>query len=257
LFCADVGQYAKRRQMTILDLTTYDRALDHVDKLIVRPLETHGHHQFDEYDKKQLTDIIQNTVDNPDKFTQQLASDFGHYTKNWNIDWDWISHHILWDFYNFRQAKSILDMFGSDRTVIKQLDKTDSPESCQLYLTDPNNINSEPKAFKLKDLITNGSNLGKTKEDWKPVIGMTDFGYYEYHPYGDPNNEKETGHYIDSSSLSTKPDGQIWNENEREYKFEDKPLTERQKKIRSLIKITVTTDDGETMNYDDWKKREK
>lgn len=241
--------------MTILDYIQFDRALDYVGKLIIRPLETHGHHQFDDYDKKQLADIIKDIFDNPDKSTQQLASDFGHYTKNWNIDWEWISHHILWDFYNIQQAKSILDMFGSDSTVIKQLDKTDSPECYRLYLTDPNNINSEPRAFKLGDLIANGSNLGKSKEDWKPVIGATDFGYYEYHPYGDPDNEKERGHYIDNSSLTTKPNKQVWDENEREYKIEDKPLTERQKKIRSLIKITVTTDDGEKMSYDDWKKK--
>ena len=243
--------------MTILELAIYDRALDYVDKLIVGPLETHGHHQFDEYDRKQLVDIIRDTLDHPNKSTQQLASDFGHYTKNWGIDWHWIAHHITWDFYNLRQAKTILEMVGSDKTVFKQTDKKASPECCRLYLTDPKNINSEPKAFKLADLIANGSNPGKSKQDWKPVIGVTDFGYYEYHPYGDPNCEKETGHYYDNSSLSAKPEWYIWDEKNRKYKPEDKPLTERQQKIRSLVKIKITTDDGKTMSYEDWKKRKK
>jgi len=106
-------------------------------------------------------------------------------------------------------------------------------------LTDPNDINSEPKEFKLKDLIANGSNLGKPKKDWKPVIGMTDFGSYEYHPYGDTEIEKEKSHYIDNSSLSSKPIAQAWDRGNRAYKVELKTLTERQKKIRSLIKITI------------------
>lgn len=239
--------------MKSLLVQPYDQALHLVDKLIINPLELYGHHKFDEYDKKQLVDIVLDTVNNPNKFTQQLASDFGHYTKNWGIDWDWIAHHILCDFYNYRQATTILNMFGPNSLVIKQVEENASPICRKLYLTDPNNINSEPKVFKLSDLLTNGSNAGKAESDFKPVVGVTDFGYYEYHPYEDLEEEKEVAHYYDNSSISSKPSGSIWDEDKREYKFEVKPLTERHQRIRDMIKVTVTItdDDGNVVEYKD------
>jgi hypothetical protein len=243
--------------MNILELSMIERSFDYMDKLIIFPLEKYGRHKFNSFDREQLAIIIQGYLEGNGKSIQSLASDFGHYTKNWNIDWDWISHHILWDYYNIKKVNSYLKIKSLDIKVIKEIEKESSLECRELYLSDPSNINSEPKAFALKEIINNGSNIGKPKEKWKPVIGITDFGYYSYHPINNFKNEPETEHYYDRSSVMAKMDGYLWDEKERCYKQEERPMTERLKKIHSLIKITVTTDDGVKMSYDDYIKKPK
>jgi hypothetical protein len=242
--------------MDILELSLKDRALDYVNKLIVQPLVPCGQIELDEYDIKQLAEIVQTAIEK-NKSNQQLASDFGHYTKKWNITWDWVAHHILWDFHNIRQAQWLLKSFKETATVYKEVEKTDCIECRQLYLSDPTDINSEPKTFQLKQLIKNGSNLGKTKENWKAVIGVTDFGFYKYYPYGDTKYEQEVAHYYDNNSIANKADWHIWDKVKRQYIIEEKPLTERQKKIRGLIKITVTTEDGRTIPFEEYRQQLK
>ncbi len=224
----------------ILDLKLEERSLDYINNLIVKPM--HGHLKLTEYDIKQLSNIVQETLENT-KPAQNLASDFGHYTKAWSIDWHWISHHITWDFYNIKQAQSLKKMFGTNRQVYKAVDNTHSPDCLKLYLTDSSNRNSEPKIFTLSELIANGSNFGKEKKDWKPVIGVTDFGFRTYHPNNNPKWE-EIEHCYDNTSLSTKSEWEIWDTKEGCFKSEDKTLTDRQKKIISQIEVTVTDGNG-------------
>lgn len=225
--------------MQILDISDKDRSLDYVNKLIVHPLVVPGHLALDEFDIKQLSDIVQDALLNT-KSIQSLQSSFGHYTKNWGVDWYWIAHHISWDYYNIKQAKMLLRFQGNSRKVYKQVEKTDSPEAWGLYLRDSNDFNSEPKLFSLDELIANGSNLGKGKNEWKPVIGVTDFGFRKFHPYDNPEWE-EVEHYWDKTSLKSMSDSDIWDAIEKRYKTNPNPppLTQRQKKIRSLIKITI------------------
>lgn len=131
--------------------------------------------------------------------------------------------------------------YGKSVSVIKQIEINDSPTSRKMYLSNPDNINSEPRIFQLSELIANGSNIGKTEKEWKSVIGITDFGFYEYYPYGDTSNEIEIGHYIDSSILSIKPEGYIWDEAIREYKIDDKYVHKVQRKSKITIKINSKT----------------
>ncbi len=228
--------------MNIYNLDIYNRALFYSEHLIMKPL---SEFKFDDYDKKQFADLIYNNLNDSSKFTQQMASDFGHYTKNWNVDWHWIAHHIIWDNYNLRRANEIQNMmFGNDQIVYKEISTDKNLEYNKLYLTDPNDSHSQPKLFNLKELIENGTNIGKDKSNWKPTVGITDFGFYKFHPYEDEKNELEIAHYFDNSSLMTLPNDYEWNAKEKDFKYVQKPLTERQKKIRSLIKIKITkTDD--------------
>lgn len=230
-----------QKKMNIYNLDIYNRALFYAEYLILKPLLELS---FDDYDKKQFSDLICNNLKDGNKFTQQMASDFGHYTKNWNFDWHWIAHHIIWDNYNLRLANEIENRrFGEDQIVYKDNSTDKNIEYNKLYLTDPNDDNSQPKLFKLKELIRNGTNIGLDKSNWKPTIGITDFGFYEYHPYDDETNEIEMAHYFDNSSLMTLPNGYEWNREKKEFELVQKPLTERQKKIRSLVKITITKTD--------------
>jgi len=232
----------------VLYIKLEDRSLDYINNLIIKPIVLRGHLKIDEYDIKQLSELIQDTLENT-KPAQNLASDFGHYTKNWSIDWHWIAHHITWDFYNIKQAQTLKKMFDNNRQVYKSIDNSHSPDGLALYLTDSSNRKSEPKIFTLSELIANGSNFGKEKKDWKPVIGVTDFGFRKYHPYDNPELE-EIEHYYDNTTLSTKSEWEVWDEEEGRFIMENKPLTERQKKIGSLIKITVTDDNSNVINIE-------
>ena len=67
----------------------------------------------------------------------------------------------------------------------------------ELYLTDPENPDSEPKIFKLSELIENGNNIGRKRADWLPTISPT-------HPYC-------------RCTLNYKQPGFAWDEEVRAY----------------------------------------
>ena len=72
--------------------------------------------------------------------------------------------------YNYGRAKSAFRKYGEDAEVwFTVLDN--ACESCRkLYLKDPDDPDSEPIVFKLKDVIDNGNNIGRKVADWKPTV---------------------------------------------------------------------------------------
>ena len=232
--------------MSILDKSLRERALEYADHLIIKPLISNNDFLSNNFSKKELAVIIEDNLEK-NKSSQELASNFGHFTKNWNIDWHWIAHHIVWDYHNIKQAQMLLKTFGPSQQVFKSIDKTYSPECLTLYLTNSTNRNSEPKSFTLAELIQNGNNFGKERKNWKPIIGVTDFGFYK--------NQDETEHYYDNTFIAIKSDWEIWDKDKGCYKAENKPLTERQKKIRKLVKITITDQNGNILSSTKTKNR--
>lgn len=105
-----------------------------------------------------------------------LASDLANTSKDWEVDWLRISYYITQEAYNSGRAQSILKQYGSDAEVYFDV----FPEACnhckELYLIDPENPDSEPIVFKLKDIIANGNNIGRKTADWLPTISPI-------HPY--------------------------------------------------------------------------
>lgn len=105
-----------------------------------------------------------------------LASDLANTSKDWEVDWLRISYYITQEAYNSGRAQSILKQYGSDAEVYFDV----FPEACnhckELYLVEPENPDSEPQVFKLKDIIANGNNIGRRTEDWLPTISPI-------HPY--------------------------------------------------------------------------
>ena len=86
----------------------------------------------------------------------------------------------------------------------------------KLYLTAGQG--SKPIEFGVVELMRNGSNIGRKAKDWKPVIGAT-------HPWC-------------RCEIEHIPEGHVWDEKEKMYVRDRKNLTERQKKIRQLIKFS-------------------
>lgn len=105
-----------------------------------------------------------------------LASDFGNATKDWERDWLRIAYYLLHEAYNVGRSQSILKNHGADAEVYFDVYPGACERCRELYLTDPDDVNSEPIIFKLKDLIANGNNIGRKAADWLPTISPT-------HPY--------------------------------------------------------------------------
>jgi hypothetical protein len=100
-----------------------------------------------------------------------LASQLGKITQDWERDFDRIANFIMHEAYDYGRAQYILNKFGADAKVYKDVYE-EACESCvELYLED--GLGSAPKIFTLKELWKNGNNIGVKKSDWKPVIGST------------------------------------------------------------------------------------
>lgn len=106
----------------------------------------------------------------------KLASEIGHATEDWERDWLRISYYVLHEAYNYGRAESIFKKYGEDAEVYFDV----YPGACQicknLYLKNPDDDNSEPKIFKLGDILKNGNNIGRKVVDYKPTVSPV-------HPY--------------------------------------------------------------------------
>lgn len=105
-----------------------------------------------------------------------LASELGNATQDWERDWLRIAYYLTHEAYNAGRTQSILKNYGADSEVYFDV----YPGACnrckELYLTDPENPDSEPIVFKLKDIIANGNNIGRKVAEWLATISPT-------HPY--------------------------------------------------------------------------
>jgi hypothetical protein len=169
------------------------------------------------------------------KSVTQLASELGHATEDWERDWLRIAYYLTHEAYNTGRAKSIFKQYGDDAEVYFTVLEGACKHCMRLYLTDPDDINSEPIVFKLKDIIANGSNIGRKADELLPTVGPI-------HPYcrctinrKDPNTE------WDASTLSfTKV---------KKYVPKNKKLQGID--IRSLIKVKKAEVDNDIENRKD------
>lgn len=110
------------------------------------------------------------------KGARGLAADLAETSKDWEVDWLRIAYYLTHEAYNTGRAQSILREYGKDAEVWFDVYEGACEKCKELYLTDPNDDNSEPIVFKLEDIIANGNNIGRKKADWLPTISPT-------HPY--------------------------------------------------------------------------
>lgn len=108
--------------------------------------------------------------------SRQLASELANASQDWEVDWQRIASYLMHEAYNTGRAAAIEQEAGPDAEVYFDV----YPGACQrcreLYLTDPDDPDSEPIVFKLKDVLANGSNIGRKVANWLPSIEPT-------HPY--------------------------------------------------------------------------
>lgn len=142
--------------------------------------------------QNQIRNIIKQKAVDAVKYRQsaaKMASELGHATEDWERDWLRISYYVLQNAYNYGRARAIFREHGQDAEVYFDVLKGACRHCRELYLTDPDDENSQPIIFKLKDVIANGNNIGRKAANLLPTVSPI-------HPYcrctirfKDPNTE--------------------------------------------------------------------
>lgn len=152
------------------------------------------------------------------KSSSWLASELRNETKDWSRDFDRISDFIMHEAYDTGRAIAISQEFGNEATVYKDVYERACKDCIRLYLT--GGIGSEPKTFKVGDLIANGNNIGVNKSEWKPVVGAT-------HPYC-------------RCTLNYKMENTVWDDEQKRF-----VVKRNTQNIKRTSKISIKVDGKE------------
>lgn len=144
-----------------------------------------------------------------------IVIDIGQRTETWNRDWGRIVETEYNNIFQQGRGEEIIKEHGSDALVYKET----YPGACRwcikLHLKD--GIGSEPRIYKLSEVISNGSNYGKKPNEWKISIDSV-------HPHCRCN-------------LRYVPKGYKWNEESKGFEIDK--TRELQIKRTSKVKVTV------------------
>lgn len=167
-----------------------------------------------EYEK-----IIRNAISRA-KFERSsiksIISEIGNKTGDWQRDLGRIADTEMNTIFQEGISISLLQKYGDDAKVYKDVYEGACRHCIRLYLT--GGIGSKPRVFKLGELISNGTNVGRKVNEWKAVVGST-------HPWC-------------RCLLRKLPDDYVWNEDEKN--FVPKPYEgKRRDDIYDLVKINV------------------
>lgn len=112
------------------------------------------------------------------KTTQLIASDISNRLNDWSRDWNRIVETEYQAVFNMGRVQSMARRNPGKKYDTKVYFDV-FPGACssciKLYLT--SGIGSEPKIFTIKELIGNGTNIGRKRKDWKPTV------LFPVHPY--------------------------------------------------------------------------
>ena len=150
----------------------------------------------------------------------KLASELGHAADDWSTDWLRVAYYLLHEAYNTGRAQSILKNNGEDAEVYFDVFEGACKKCKELYLKDPDDPDSEPIVFKLKDLIANGNNIGRKQADWLPTIGPI--------------------HAYCRCLLNRKPSGFAWDKEMRSFTKPIKKVSTNPKLKNVKLNIKVT-----------------
>lgn len=129
-----------------------------------------------------------------------LASELAEATKDWERDWLRISYYLTHEAFNVGRAESIFKNYGYDAEVYFDVYETACPICRELYLEEPENPLSKPKIFKLGDILKNGNNIGRKKDEMLPTASPV-------HPYCrcTINHKRPNMEWDDNTMAFTKP----------------------------------------------------
>lgn len=125
-----------------------------------------------EFLNKQEQDVIKEKISDGvlrREGVKKIVSKLGSQLDTWSKDWDRIVETEMQSIYNMGISQTITDDHGADSTVYYDVFAGACKHCIRLYTT--SGIGSEPKKFKLPDLIANGTNIGRKAKDWLPTLG--------------------------------------------------------------------------------------
>lgn len=99
---------------------------------------------------------------------KDVVLSIGNKTKDWGRDLGRIAETEMQAAFETGRAEEIRKEYGDRAIVYKDV----FPGACRycIRLFTTNGIGSEPKLFKLEQLIANGTNIGRKVDDWKATI---------------------------------------------------------------------------------------
>lgn len=147
---------------------------------------------------------------------KSIISEIGNKTGDWQRDLGRIADTEMNTVFQEGISVSILREYGEEAKVYKDVYPGACRHCIRLYLT--GGIGSKPRVFKLSELISNGTNIGRKVNEWKPTVGST-------HPWC-------------RCLLRHLPDDYIWDEESKGFK--PKPyIGKHSDDIYDLVKIKV------------------
>lgn len=126
----------------------------------------------DKDNRKAYEDVIRNEIEKGTlmkKASSEIARDLARKTGDWSRNFRRIVSYISHQAWDEGRAASISDQYGDDALVAKNVYLGACKYCINAYLT--GGIGSKPKIFKLSELKSNGSNIGRKPYEYKPVIG--------------------------------------------------------------------------------------
>lgn len=100
---------------------------------------------------------------------ERLASELGHKTGEWSRNWLRIARTELQAAHDEGVAITGLRNYGTDARAAKVPESSACEDCKRLYL----GPDGAPKVFVLTELLDNGTNVGKPREEWAPVVSYT------------------------------------------------------------------------------------
>lgn len=145
---------------------------------------------------------------------KKITSNLANQMNDWQRDWGRIVETESQDIYNLGRAEIMME---EDPDPLVYFDVF--PGACRhcirLYLT--GGIGSQPRVFRLSELMANGTNYGVKSKDWKATI-------HPVHPFC-------------RCDLRYLPKGYVWNPDT--HQFEPPKNYERKVERKSRAKITI------------------
>jgi hypothetical protein len=153
---------------------------------------------------------------------KQTVSEIAHAiatkTGDWGRNFDRILETAAQTAFEYGKAADIERKNpGKDAPVYKQPQQGACQHCIRLYLT--NGMGSEPIIFKLSQLISNGSNIGRKVSEWKAVVGTV-------HPHC-------------RCPMYDVPEGMLWNKETQSFSTPDPEYKIQTQAKRPLIKVTI------------------
>lgn len=145
---------------------------------------------------------------------KKITSNLANQMEDWNRDWGRIVETESQDIFNLGRAVNIMKE-DSDPLVYFDVFPGACRHCIRLYLT--HGVGSQPKIFRLSELMANGTNYGVKSKDWKPTI-------HPVHPFCRCNLQ-----YLSK--------GYIWNSDTG--RFEPPKNYDRKVERKGKVKITI------------------